>query len=94
WPKARHTKRRLINEQLLTQLSSKMKSGAELRVATDIGDYLRTALLAFRQSNTFDWTATRPPDWRIRPDDWPSTRYEAKAIREGRCCYYLRFNRY
>ena len=39
------------------------------------------------------WTATSPADWRERPSDWPPTRYEAKAIREGRPRYFLRFER-
>jgi len=41
----------------------------------------------------FDWTAERADDWRLRPDDWPQTRYEAKARREGRAPAYLEFRR-
>jgi len=29
----------------------------------------------------FAWLAQRPADWRERTDDWPATRYEAKAAR-------------
>ena len=36
-------------------------------------------------------TAATANDWRIRPADWPQTRYEAKAVREGRGQNYLRF---
>ena len=32
-------------------------------------------------------------DWHERPEDWPQTRYEAKAIREGRTPCYLKFIR-
>ena len=70
-----------------------MKPGAELRVGTDIGDYARTALLALTSSPDFAWQVAGPQDWRVRPGDWPGTRYEAKAIREGRRCYFLRFRR-
>ncbi|MEO1205196.1 MAG: tRNA (guanosine(46)-N7)-methyltransferase TrmB [Pseudomonadota bacterium] len=93
WPKARHLKRRLINADFLVDLSKKLQPGAPLRVATDIGDYLRTTLISVHQSECFEWRASRPTDWRTRPDDWPPTRYEAKALREGRRCYYLTFHR-
>ncbi len=93
WPKRRHQKRRLINGQLLALLARVMRSGAELRIGTDIGDYARTILMAFQQSPVFIWCAQSPGDWRERPADWPPTRYEQKALREGRRCCYLRFVR-
>jgi tRNA (guanine-N7-)-methyltransferase len=93
WPKRRHLKRRLVNTHLLELLRRVMRSGAELRIGTDIGDYARTILMAFQQTDAFTWSAERAADWRVRPIDWPSTRYEEKALREGRRCYYLRFRR-
>jgi tRNA (guanine-N7-)-methyltransferase len=93
WPKKRHNKRRLFSSDLLGLLARVMKPGAELRLATDIGDYARTALMAVSQVPAFRWTAEGPQDWRVRLDDWPATRYEAKAGREGRRCYFFRFSR-
>ncbi len=93
WPKRRHIKRRLVSVHLLGLLARVMKPGAELRIGTDIGDYARTMLMAFQAEPRFEWQASSPADWRIRPDDWPQTRYEAKAEREGRRRYYLRFRR-
>lgn len=93
WPKRRHAKRRLIGKQLVAELARVMNSGAELRIATDIDDYLRTSLLAFRGQSDFAWNCRSPADWRQRPGDWPPTRYEQKALREGRRCYYLSFIR-
>ena len=93
WPKARHRKRRLVSGATLELLARVMKPGAELRVGTDIGDYARTILEAVAQQDAFRWTATGPSDWRVQGDDWPVTRYQQKAIREGRCCYFLRFER-
>jgi tRNA (guanine-N7-)-methyltransferase len=93
WPKKRHVKRRLINLALADQLARVMRPGAELRIGTDIGDYLRTILLALRGHPGFNWHVQGPADWRLRPVDWPPTRYEAKAGREGRRCYFLRFVR-
>ena len=93
WPKKKHVKRRLVSKPMLDLLARVMKPGAELRIGTDIGDYARTLLLAFQQTPGFVWTATAPSDWRERPADWPPTRYEAKAIREGRRRYFLTFVR-
>ncbi len=93
WPKKRHHKRRLFSTDLLRLLARVMVPGAELRLATDIGDYARTALLAVAKTPEFRWTADAPGDWRVRPQDWPPTRYEAKAGREGRRCYFFRFCR-
>jgi tRNA (guanine-N7-)-methyltransferase len=93
WPKKRHQKRRLFSPDLLRMLARVMKSGAELRLGTDIGDYARTALLSVAQTTDFRWTAECAQDWRVRLEDWPGTRYEAKAGREGRRCYFFRFLR-
>ena len=41
----------------------------------------------------FDWVARRPGDWRRRPDDWPSTRYEQKNRSGGKGPIFLRFRR-
>lgn len=93
WPKRKHRKRRLVNASLLALLANVMRPGAELRIGTDIGDYARTMLEAFAHEPRFLWQAASPGDWRIRPADWPETRYEAKAVREGRKRYYFRFLR-
>jgi len=93
WPKRRHRRRRFLRAENIAALARVMRPGAELRFATDIGDYARTALIAFRREGSFHWTAQRPSDWRSRPDDWPPTRYEAKALAAGRRCYYFRFQR-
>jgi tRNA (guanine-N7-)-methyltransferase len=93
WPKKRHRKRRFVARETLGMLARVMRCGAELRIATDIGDYARTILLAVRSLTDFRWLVSGATDWRTRPADWPATRYEEKAIREGRHCTYLRFIR-
>jgi tRNA (guanine-N7-)-methyltransferase len=93
WPKKRHRKRRFVSRETLGMLARVMRAGAELRIATDIGDYVHSILLAARCLPDFRWLASGAADWRSRPADWPSTRYEQKAIREGRHCTYLRFVR-
>ena len=41
----------------------------------------------------FEWLAEGPGDWRKPWSDWISTRYEQKALREGRTPHYLTFRR-
>ncbi|MFT6774869.1 MAG: tRNA (guanine-N7-)-methyltransferase [Paracoccaceae bacterium] len=93
WPKMRHHKRRFMNADNLDALARALKPGAELRVATDIGDYVRHSLAAVFDHPDFEWIATRPADWRQPWEGWVRTRYEAKALREGRTPAYLRFRR-
>ena len=93
WPKKRHLKRRLVDTELIAELARVVRPGGELRLATDIADYARGMLAAVRKERSFNWTARQPDAWRVRPQDWPETRYERKAIREGRRCYFLRFLR-
>jgi tRNA (guanine-N7-)-methyltransferase len=93
WPKRRHAERRFIQTANLDLLARLMKPGAELRVASDDPTYIGWALSHLTAHPAFRWTARRPQDWRDRPADWPPTRYEAKALREGRKPAYFRFLR-
>jgi tRNA (guanine-N7-)-methyltransferase len=93
WPKRRYRKRRFISDESLRALARVLGAGAELRVATDIDDYAGWALARVMRSNVFVWAAERPDDWRRAWPDWPGTRYEAKAVHEGRKPSYLTFER-
>jgi len=93
WPKRRHHKRRLISAATVGELARVMRAGAELRIATDIGEHACAILQAVLADRALRWTATCPDDWRRRTPDWPQTRYELKAAGEGRRCYYFRFER-
>ncbi|MBM7066100.1 tRNA (guanosine(46)-N(7))-methyltransferase TrmB [Actibacterium sp. 188UL27-1] len=92
WPKARHHRRRFVTPEHLEPLARVMAPGAILRVATDIEDYVRQTLEQVPRHG-FRWLAERPGDWRAPWDDWHSTRYEQKALREGRRPHYLTFQR-
>jgi len=88
WPKRRHHRRRFVTQDHLVPLARVMQPGAEFRIASDIPDYIRQArqevpLAGFRPNRD----DSRP--W----DDWLPTRYEVKALREGRRPHYLTFRR-
>jgi tRNA (guanine-N7-)-methyltransferase len=93
WPKTRHHKRRIVNPETLSDMARILKPGGELRLATDIMSYARPMLAGALTNGHFDWQVERPADWRNRPDDWPSTRYEEKARKAGRAPVFLRFRR-
>lgn len=92
WPKKKHHRRRFVTQEHLAPLARAMRPGAELRIATDIPDYVRQALIAVPRAG-LDWLAERPADWRMPWEGWVSTRYEQKALREGRVPHYLRFRK-
>lgn len=93
WPKQRHHKRRIVSREVLDCLARVMKDGAELRLATDDPGYFSRMLECVTSHPGFDWLARRPADWRLRPPDWPPTRYEEKARAAGRAPLFLRARR-
>ncbi|MEP1932333.1 MAG: tRNA (guanosine(46)-N7)-methyltransferase TrmB [Roseibium sp.] len=93
WPKKRHWKRRFINHQNLDRYARVLKPGCEFRFASDIDTYIDWALRHCRDHDAFDWMANTSSDWKTPWEGWPGTRYEAKAIREGRIGRYLTFKR-
>jgi tRNA (guanine-N7-)-methyltransferase len=92
WPKKRHHRRRFVTQEHLEPLFHVLKPGAEFRVATDIPDYVRQTLIEAPKAG-FEWLAEGPGDWRHPWGDWHSTRYEMKALREGRMPHYMTFRR-
>lgn len=92
WPKSRHHRRRFVTEEHLAPLAQALEPGSNFRVATDIPDYVRQTLEEVPRQG-FEWTAREPEDWREPWSDWFSTRYEQKALREGRKPHYLTFVR-
>ncbi|MBE7635860.1 tRNA (guanosine(46)-N7)-methyltransferase TrmB [Sneathiella sp. P13V-1] len=93
WPKTSHHKRRFVTDKNITELARILKDDAILRIGTDHTDYGAWILHHFLRSDQFEWLAEKPQDWLVRGDDWPQTRYEAKAVREGRRSVYYRFRR-
>lgn len=88
WPKARHHRRRFVTQDHLLPLFRVLKPGAEFRVASDIPDYIRQTLEEGPKAG-FTLVYEGPDAW----DDWHSTRYEQKALREGRAPHYVTFKR-
>jgi len=93
WPKKRHWDRRIIQPAMMDALARALRPGGELRLATDHADYQPWMARIALAHPKFRWTAAGADDWRRRAADWPQTRYEAKAVREGRKPLYLSLER-
>lgn len=91
WPKPRHNKRRIISSKFLQEVYRVLKPGGAFRFASDIIHYVDWSLSRIQIHGGFSFDYTASEQWRERPSDWPATRYEAKAFREGRTCHYFEF---
>jgi len=89
WPKARHLKRRFVHPDHLPLLARILRSGGEWRVASDDPTYQAWVTETMAAQTFFD----APPPATERPEGWPPTRYEAKALRANRTPLYWTFTR-
>lgn len=80
WPKARHAKRRFVHPELLKEVARVLRPGGEWRIASDDPTYQEWTDEVIGAQSEFA-LLTRSVN---RPDGWPPTRYEAKAIAAGR----------
>lgn len=88
WPKSRHHKRRFVNQNTLGDFARILKPQGEFRFVSDIDDYVDWTLQEVRKNGRFKLSQG---DKKIPPPDWCTTRYQQKAIREGRETTYLSF---
>ncbi|TLU71523.1 tRNA (guanine(46)-N(7))-methyltransferase TrmB [Lichenicoccus roseus] len=89
WPKSRHAKRRFVHPQAIGLVAVKLRPGAEWRIASDDPTYQDWVREVMGAQSLFE--AAQPAT--VRPDDWPPTRYEAKALAAGRTPLYWSFIR-
>ena len=93
WPKRRHWKRRFISRERLEDLVRILRPGGELRFASDISSNITWTLAQAARNPLLQWRGMRPSDWQAPWGEWISTRYEKKALREGRRPAYFIFER-
>ena len=91
WPKKRHWKRRFVSAANLDRFCRVLQPGGMFRFASDIDTYVDWTLSHVRAHGGLVWTAETAADWKTPYPGWESTRYEAKALREGRTPTYLTF---
>lgn len=91
WPKKRHHKRRIVNQENLARFARILKPGGHLVMSTDVADLAEWIVTQASIHPAFVWSAEKADDWRIPPPDWIKTRYERRGIKEGRRQVYLLF---
>lgn len=91
WPKKRHNKRRLICPEFLEPIARVLKPGGMLRIASDDANYTADIQTVMAANKTFSPLA--PENWTSPPQDWATTRYEARGIRLGNTCCYMSYRR-
>jgi tRNA (guanine-N7-)-methyltransferase len=80
WPKARHAKRRFVHPATIAALARVIRPGGEWRIASDDPTYQAWVDEVLAGQSAFRLAARATQ----RPEGWPPTRYEAKAIAAGR----------
>lgn len=90
WPKKRHHKRRLIQPEFVAMLASKIEPDGLLHLATDWQDYADQML---RVCDAEPALRNQHGSWAPRPSWRPTTKFESRAIEEGRECRDLMFTR-
>jgi tRNA (guanine-N7-)-methyltransferase len=92
WPKKKHHKRRLITQEFLETVASRLKPGGNLYIATDILQYAGEIGLAL--SSTPGLKNAYPSPWMVeREDTRIRTWYERQAIAAGRSSHYFKWRR-
>jgi tRNA (guanine-N7-)-methyltransferase len=85
WPKARHHKRRLVQPEVLDLVHSRLVPGGTWHVATDWDEYAASVQACFAADARWNGGVIDRPPWR------PVTRYERRALRDGRAITDLVF---
>jgi tRNA (guanine-N7-)-methyltransferase len=80
WPKSRHVKRRFMHPENIARAARVLRPGGIWRIATDDPTYQAWTAEVLSAQNAFDGA----PPVSERPEGWPPTRYEAKALKAGR----------
>jgi len=74
WPKTKHRKRRLINDQFVKILATKLKPDGSLRIATDWADYATQISDVISREPRLTGGVCDRPEWR------PLTKFESQGI--------------
>jgi len=91
WPKKKHHKRRIIQNEFIEQLAKIIQTNGKLIIATDHAEYAQWIITNLLNSSQFKWMAKTVDDCRNFPDDWVYTRYQTKGL--AQVPVYLEFTK-
>lgn len=90
WHKKRHHKRRIVNDETVSDFSRILKNNGELYMATDIIKYATWMQETIKPRPEFSLEMGTRQSLTERPTDWPHpTKYEMKGVKEGREATYM-----
>lgn len=93
WHKTRHHKRRIINQENLSNFARVLKPGGVLIMSTDVPDLTDWMVTQASLHPDFTWQAKCAADWQTPPENWISTRYETKGAKGAKKMSYLFFKK-
>ncbi len=79
WPKTKHRKRRIVNQETLDLLARVLKTGGTLQLGTDHQDYLDWMCAQLNERDDYTFTAMQSTNWTQPPTGHITTRYQHKA---------------
>ncbi len=80
WHKARHNKRRLLQDETAVEIARLLKPGGKVRFVTDWLDYAEWALERLERTPGLERIGPSDQDWFVPPADHVVTRYEEKKL--------------
>jgi tRNA (guanine-N7-)-methyltransferase len=93
WHKKRHNKRRLIQPEFVSLLSSRIKSGGYCHLATDWQEYAEQMMEVLSAQPSLINTGSLPDGFAERPSYRPVTKFENRGIRLGHGVWDLVFKK-
>lgn len=94
WPKRRHHKRRIVQPEFAALAASRLRLGGTLHMATDWDDYaVQMRSVCDAEPYLENTSAHEPGRWTPRPPWRPVTKFEQRALVEGRAVHDLVYRR-
>jgi tRNA (guanine-N7-)-methyltransferase len=92
WPKAKHHKRRIVQPDFVALVASRLVPGGVFHMATDWEEYAEQMMtVCSGETRLRNVYADEPGGWAPRPDWRPVTKFENRAVGEGRISHDLMF---
>ena len=90
WPKMKHYKRRLINDNFFTKVYPYLKKDGKIFIATDSSSYLKSIMNSiYKTKSLFHWLNKRPQNWIYEILDVPCTKFFKKAQNSYRSSFFI-----
>ncbi len=94
WPKKRHYKRRLIDQNFFTKIKKYLKYGATINLATDSKSYIFQILRTiYNVKKDFAWLNQSKSEWDYDSEILPETKYYKKALKNGLNPFYIKLKK-